>query len=386
MYEIKTYNEISKKGLLTLTPEKYHITSNEENPDAIIVRSYKIQPDEFGNNLKCIARAGAGYNNIPVERCTEKGIVVFNTPGANANAVKELVIAGLLLSSRRITESISALKELPKNEEIAKEAEKIKKKYAGPEIANKTLGVYGLGAIGVLVAQAAIALGMKVIGYDPHISIKNALNIPKELKLVEQQDEILGESDYITFHIPAITPTIKMVNSKLISKMKPGVRLINFARAEIVDIPDIKEALDKNIISYYVCDFADSILVNQKNAIVFPHIGASTPEAEENCAVMSCNQVSEYLETGNIENSVNIPSLQMPWINHKRLAIIHKSVPGMLADISKHLGKASINIINTLSRTGNNIAYTLMDIDKNVDDQFLEQIFQMNNVIKVRLI
>lgn len=385
MFTIRKHDKIAEIGLAELTG--LPVSTDEKNPDGIVLRSHKIQNAEFGEKLLAIGRAGAGVNNIPVEECTQKGIVVFNTPGANANAVKELVIASLLLSSRRIVDSVIALKQVSDRTDIDKKSEKMKAEFAGPEIAGKTLGVVGLGAIGVLVSQAAVGLDMKVIGYDPALSVQNAWNIPREVKQAAHLDTLVAECDYITIHVPLLDATKGLVNAALISKMKTGVRLVNLARSEIVNVPDLVAALKSGKVSFYTCDFADDRLLDLPNVLTFPHLGASTPEAEDNCAVLACRQVREYLERGNIRNSVNFPNVSLePKIGKPRLSIIHKNVPKMLATISDAIGAVNANIDDMMNASRGEAAYTLLDLDALPDPALVAALQKIPGVVKVRVI
>lgn len=386
MYQVRKYNQISELGLRELPTSLYKIHTDINNPQAIILRSHKLKEEDLGDDLLAIGRAGAGVNNVPVAECTQKGIVVFNTPGANANAVKELVLAGLLISSRKIVESIVDLKAVEDRENIAKTAEKMKANYAGPEIAGKKLGIIGLGAIGVCVAQVATSLGMEVIGYDPYISVANAWKMPKEVHFAQSFDSLLAEADYITLHIPASAKTNEFINSNIIAKMKDGVRLLNFSRAEIVKVNDIINGINSGKIAYYVHDFADERLLDIKNVLTLPHLGASTKEAEENCAVMACSQLKEYLENGTIVNSVNFPTVNLKRNGSNRLSIIHSNIPKMIGQISDVIGEADINIIDMMNTSKDDIAYTLMDLNEALTEDILNKIKNLDGVKRVRII
>ena len=334
MYDILTLNKIAKCGTDAFDKAKYTVADAVENPDAIMVRSAAMHDMQFGNKLLAIARAGAGVNNIPVDRCAEEGIVVFNTPGANANAVKELVIAGLLLSSRKVTDAIDWVSTLKGQEDIGKKVEKGKSNFAGPEISGKTLGVIGLGAIGVLVANAAMSLGMKVIGYDPFLSVKAALSLKPGVKTVTDVNDLYAASDYITIHVPYNADTKGTICEKSIAVMKDGVRILNFARGELADTAAVLAAVESGKIACYITDFPSDELIGVKNVICVPHLGASTPESEDNCAVMAASELIDYIENGNIRNSVNFPNAEMNAAGTK-ICVLHKNVPAVISEISQ---------------------------------------------------
>ncbi|MBQ3816741.1 MAG: 3-phosphoglycerate dehydrogenase, partial [Clostridia bacterium] len=334
MYKIKTYNKISKVGL-TAFDDKYTVGDEVENADGAIVRSAALHDVEFPATLKAIARAGAGTNNIPIDRCSENGIVVFNTPGANANAVKELVIAGLLISSRRVISAIDWAKTLKGNgAEVGKMVEKGKSAFAGPEIKGKSLGVIGLGAIGVMVANAANSLGMKVYGYDPYLSVKSAWNLTHNAVHINDINEIFDKCDYITVHVPLTDSTRNLINKAAIEKMKDGVRILNFARGELVNADDIKAALESGKVAAYVTDFPSDEVIGVDGVIAIPHLGASTPESEDNCAIMAARELIDYIENGNIVNSVNLPEVTMPRSGKSRVCVIHKNIPNVLTSVT----------------------------------------------------
>ena len=367
MFKILTLNKISKVGLGQLS-DNYTVSDNEANPDGILLRSFKMHDMELPESLKAVARCGAGVNNIPLDKCAEKGIVVFNTPGANANAVKELVLTGLLLSSRKIMASYAWAQSLQGTEDIAKQVEKGKSNFAGPEIKGKTLGIVGLGAIGVLVANAAVALGMNVIGYDPYFSIKNALALDNAVKFTSNLDDIYAVADYITVHVPATPETKNMINAESLAKCKDGVRLLNFARNELVNVADVKTALESGKVSCYICDFPNEETVGVDGIITLPHLGASTPEAEDNCATMAAKEIMAYLDDGNIVNSVNYPNCSAPRIAGKaRVCVLHKNTPNMLAQITAFFGEKGINIEHMTNNAKGDYAYTILDVD-NADD------------------
>lgn len=382
--EIKTMNKISEKGL-ALFDERYHVGDDVENEDAILVRSAKLHDYKMGENLKAIARAGAGVNNIPVKECADQGIVVFNTPGANANAVKELVLCSLFLSSRRVVEGIEWTKTLDNNDEFGKAVEKGKKQFVGPEIEGKTLGVIGLGAIGVSVANAAVKLGMNVIGYDPYISVNAAWKLSKWVKKAATIDEIFKESDYITVHVPANDSTKNMIDAKAIAEMKPGVRVLNFARGPLVNKDDMIDAVKKGKVARYITDFGDYDYAHTENIIVMPHLGASTPESEENCATMAVQEVRDFLENGNIQNSVNFPTVVEPRTTTYRLCIIHKNIPNMLAKFAGAIAKADMNIENMVNKARGDYAYTIIDTN-DLSEDITKTIEQQEGVIKARII
>lgn len=383
MYTIQTLNKISQSGL-ELFGDNYQITDALEGADAILVRSAKMHDMSLPETVKAIARAGAGVNNIPVEKCAADGVVVFNTPGANANAVKELVIAGLLLSSRKVVEGINWAKTL--TTDIAKEVEKGKGAFTGPEILGKKLGVIGLGAIGVMVANAAQALGMEVIGYDPYISINAAWGLSRHIKHAVSLDEVFGEADYITVHVPLVDATKHMFNKEAFAKMKQGVRILNFSRDTLVHNEDIIEAINAGIVAKYVTDFPVEGVMNNENIITIPHLGASTPESEDNCAVMAVQQIKDFLENGNIVNSVNFPECTMPWGADYRLAIIHKNIPSIIGQITAIIAKEGINIQDMTNRSKGDFAYTLIDTNTNVSEDNVKNIQNIESIISVRIL
>lgn len=389
MFKIQTLNKISVIGLDKFPRDTYEVASEINNPDAILVRSADMHEMELSANVKAVARAGAGTNNIPCDKLAEKGIVVFNTPGANANAVKELVILALLLSSRP---AIAANKwvesELAgKGDEIAALAEKGKSKFVGPELKGKTLGVIGLGAIGNMVANTAIALGMNVIGYDPFLSLKAALALDHNVKIVETLDGIYTKADYITVHVPQTNETKGMINAQSIKVMKDGVRIINLARGGLVNNADMLAALESGKVAAHVTDFADEALLNNPKVICLPHLGASTPEAEDNCAVMAVKELRDFLETGTIVNSVNFPKAVIDSAipaNGTRLCIAHKNIPNLIAGFTSVLGNAKLNISGMIDQNKNELAYALIDVDGKVGDDVLASLKTIEGVINVR--
>lgn len=380
MYNVLTLNKIAAVGTSRLG-SNYSCGDDVKNPDAVLVRSAAMHDMEFESNLLAIARAGAGTNNIPKDRCTEQGIVVFNTPGANANAVKELVIAGLLLSSRKIVEGIDWAKTLKGNgDAVGKMVEKGKSQFVGPEIKGKTLGVIGLGAIGILVANAAVALGMNVIGFDPFMSVPNALKLEPAVKLMKNNEEVMTNCDYLTIHVPLTGDTKDLVDADMIAKMKDGVRILNFSRDGLVNSTAVLEALKSGKVAKYVTDFGTDDILGEENIICMPHLGASTPESEDNCAVMACDQVKEYLENGNIINSVNYPAISLPRSGDTRFCVMHKNVPELLKNV---LAELNGNVENMLSKSRGDYAYTIIDV-AGADKADADKISAVDGVIRVR--
>ena len=385
MFDILTLNKIAKCGLDKLSAN-FVVSDSCADPDGIILRSFSMHEMELGKNLKCVARAGAGVNNIPIEKCTEKGIVVFNTPGANANAVKELVLLGLLISSRKVVPGIEWAKTLSgKGAEVGKMVEKGKSSYVGPEIKGKTLGVIGLGAIGAMVANAAEALGMKVIGYDPFMTVDAAWRLSSGIVHAASMDEVFENSDYLTLHMPANDSTNGSINSEAFAKMKDGVRILNFARGSLVNDAHLAVALEEGKVACYVTDFPNDAVLSMENVIAIPHLGASTPESEDNCAVMAAAELREYLENGNIKNSVNFPDCEMPRCG-ARITVTHKNIPNMLSNFSAIVGDKGINIVNMLNKSKKENAYTIMDIDGDISDDVQGAISAIDGVYSVRVI
>lgn len=385
MYNIKTLNKISNVGLSKFDKSKYVYGDDIENPDAIMVRSASMHDMEMPKSLLAIARAGAGTNNIPVADCADKGIVVFNTPGANANAVKELVILGLLLSSRKVTKAIDWCKTIKdEGDNVGKTVEKGKSAFAGPEIKGKTLGVIGLGAIGRLVADVAVDLGMKVVGYDPFLpadaQLKASITVNNNL------DEIFPVVDYLTVHVPLTDDTKEMINRESIDKMKNTVRIMNFARGALANSDDVIEALEDGRMAAYVTDFPDAKLIGVDGVIAIPHLGASTPESEENCAVMGASELIDYLENGNIKNSVNMPTVAMAKSGSVRVTVIHKNQPNMIAFITDTISKDGVNIASFEDKNRGAIAYSIIDCDTDVSTSVVSDIEKIDGVIKVRVI
>ena len=378
MYNVLTLNKIAAVGTGRLGAD-YTYGDSIENPDAVLVRSAAMHDMEFAGNLLAIARAGAGTNNIPKDKCTEKGIVVFNTPGANANAVKELVLAGLFLSSRKIVEGIEWAKTLKGNgDAVGKMVEKGKSRFVGPEITGKTLGVIGLGAIGILVANAAVALGMNVIGFDPFVSVPNALKLNPYVKLMKSNEEVMTSCDYLTIHVPLTPDTKDLVSAEMIAKMKDGVRILNYSRDGLVNCDAVLEALKSGKVSKYVTDFGNDKILGEENVIVLPHLGASTPESEDNCAMMACDQIKEYLENGNIVNSVNYPAISLPRSGDKRICVMHRNVPERLHDALE-----GMTVVGMLTKSRGDYAYTIIDVTGEANVEKLEAV---EGVVRVRVI
>ncbi|MGN0529765.1 MAG: phosphoglycerate dehydrogenase [Eubacterium sp.] len=386
MYNIKTLNKISNVGLSKFDKSRYAYGDDIENPDAIMVRSAAMHDMEMPTSLLAIARAGAGVNNIPVADCTQKGIVVFNTPGANANAVKELVICGLLLSSRKITKAIDWCKTIKNDENVSKSVEKGKSAFAGPEIKGKTLAVIGLGAIGRLVANAAVDLGMSVIGYDPFLSPEAAETLKKEVTINNNLDEIFPLADYLTVHVPLTPETKEMICAENIAKMKDTVRILNFARGDLANSADIVSALEDGRMAAYVTDFPSAEVIGIDGVIALPHLGASTPESEENCASMGALELIDFLENGNIKNSVNLPAVSLQRSGAARITVIHKNQPNMIATITDTISKDGINIANFLDKNRGEFAYSIIDVDSEVSAAAVEDIKKIDGVIRIRVI
>lgn len=387
---IQTLNNISENGLKVFK-EQYTIDNDSENPDAILVRSFNMHSMDFGSNLKAIARAGAGVNNIPVDKCTEQGIVVFNTPGANANAVKELVLTSLIASSRNLFEGVAWTKTLEnEGDQIGKLVEAGKKQFVGKEIKGKTLGVIGLGAIGALVANNALDLDMDVIGFDPYISIDTAWNLSRNIQRAMTIEELFANSDYITVHVPLLDSTKGMFNAGSFGIMKDGVTILNFSRGGLVNEEDMAVALESGKVGKYITDFPNEETLKMKNVVPIPHLGASTKESEENCAVMAARQVKDYLETGNIKHSVNFPNTSLPYTGKKRVAVFHKNVPNMVGQITSIISDYKLNIADMVNRSRDEYAYTMIDIDNEVNGEVIpslqEKVNQIPGIIAARII
>ncbi len=388
MFKIQTLNKIDTEGLNLFPLSNYEIASELPNPDAIVLRSFEMHNMELPLSLKAVARAGAGVNNIPIDKCTENGIVVFNTPGANANGVKELVIAGMLLASRDISGGIEWAKTLiGQGDQVPALIEKGKNNFAGQEIQGKTLAVIGLGAIGVLIANAATALGMKVIGYDPYMSVKQALKLSREVIWVEGIQPLLSQADYVTINIPQTSETKGYLNKEKFKMMKPGVRILNFARGGLVNNNDLKDAIAEGKVACYVTDFPDETTLKMEKVISIPHLGASTVESETNCAIMAVNQTKEFLEHGNIINSVNFPDAEMEMHNEARILVANRNVPNMVSQISAVLGAEGLNIDNMLNKKRGEMAYNIIDVDKPViDESIREKLLAIDGIFMVRII
>lgn len=387
MYKILCLNKISSIGTDRFG-SSYEYGTEMEKPDGILVRSASMHDMTFDENLKAIARAGAGVNNIPLDTCTEQGIVVFNTPGANANAVKELVIASLFLTSRKIPAAMDWVKTLKgQGSEVGKLVEKGKSNFGGPEIKGKTLGVIGLGAIGILVANAAKHLGMTVYGYDPYLSVDAAWSLSHGVQKAESLEEIFQKSDYITLHLPLTDDTKNLIGKENFTKMKDGVRILNFARGELVHSADMLNALADGKVAAYATDFPTDELIGAENVIAIPHLGASTPESEDNCAVMAVEQIKDYLENGNIKNSVNLPALSMPRDGSSiRICIIHKNVPNTIANLTAICGRAGLNIEHMQNSSRKSYAYTILDVTGTVSDSDIQAISALDEIIRIRVI
>lgn len=387
MYNIRLMNKISSNGLNRLPTDSFTCGADVTNPDAILVRSADLHSEEFNPELLCIARAGAGVNNIPLDRAAEAGVVVFNTPGANANAVKELVLTGLFLASRKIAEGIEWAKGLrDSGDEVTKLVEKGKSQFVGPEIEGKTLGVIGLGAIGVLVANAAERLGMTVLGYDPYLSVDAAWSVSRSIRHCTDINEIYEKSDYITIHVPATPETTGMINEKTISVMKDGVRILNFARGTLVNTDDIIKALGEGKVLKYVTDFPEAKLIGLENVVALPHLGASTPESEENCAVMAVDELKNYILKGNIKNSVNFPTICMPISGVCRICVLHKNVPNTVNSITSVVSEEGLNIANMQNASKKDWAYTVLDLDNDAPTSIVEKISALDGIVRARII
>ncbi|MDR0314706.1 MAG: phosphoglycerate dehydrogenase [Oscillospiraceae bacterium] len=387
MYKIQTLNKISPSGLEHFHSNKYTYGNEITSPDAIMVRSASMHEMDFSSDLLAIARAGAGVNNIPVDKCSEDGIVVFNTPGANANAVKELVICSLLLSSRKIVSGIDFCKTLKdEGEKVGPLVEKGKSAFAGPEISGKKLGVIGLGAIGVLVANCAKSMGMEVFGYDPYLSVDAAWNLSRSIKHAKSLQEIFSECDYLSLHLPSNKETKDLVNSASISSMKDGIRILNFSRAELVCDDDIIDALQSGKVASYATDFPTHKLIDVNGVIAIPHLGASTPESEDNCARMAVFELIDYLENGVIKNSVNFPDVDLPRSTDCRVCVIHRNIPNVLNPITAPFTAANININNMVNLSKKDYAYTIVDSDKYADESIIKQIREIDGIIRVRVL
>lgn len=389
MFKIKTHNAIAAVGLDRFPSDSYTVAPDLEHPDAMLLRSYKLPADELGPELMAIARAGAGVNNVPVEACSERGIIVFNTPGANANSVKELVITGLLLASRDVfggIEYVRTLADVTDEAELNKLVEAEKKRFKGRELIGKTLGVVGLGAIGSMVARAGLDLGMDVIGYDPALSVEAAWRIPAEVERMENLPALFSKADYVTLHVPLLPATEGMINAESLQSFKPGSVLLNFARQPIVDTNALTEALANGQVGRYVADFPVPGLIDHEKVMLTPHLGASTAEAEENCAVMAANQLMNFLETGSIVNSVNFPTVTMDVSSGHRVAVTNRNVPGMLGKMTSVLADRSINVLDLINKSRDDLAYNIIDLAEAPDEELLQAFRDIESVINVRVI
>jgi D-3-phosphoglycerate dehydrogenase len=387
MLKIQTLNNISEKGLELFPKKQYEVGEKTVDPDGILVRSFKMNDMELPAALKAVARAGAGVNNIPVDRCTQRGVVVFNTPGANANSVKELVLSALFLASRSLFEAIKWVKGLQgKGDEVSKLVEKGKAQFTGPEIKGKKMGVIGLGAIGSLVANDCVALGMDVSGFDPFISVEAAWGLSREVKKAKSLDGLLADSDFISLHVPLKDDTKAFLSAKKFGLMKKGIVILNFARGELVNSADLKKAIEAGTVGAYVTDFPDDTMLGIEKVIPIPHLGASTPEAEENCALMAVKQLKDFLENGNVVNSVNFPNCEMAKTANARLVIANKNIPMMIGQITTVLAEKKINIADMLNRHKGDVAYNIIDVEGTIDAATLEKIKKIDGIIMARLI
>lgn len=391
MFKVKTYNQISVKGLERFGLDKYEVASDFNEPDAYILRSHKLHGEPLPESVRAVARAGAGTNNVPVADYTKKGVVVFNAPGANANAVKELVLAGMLLASRGIIpgmEYSQSLTDMDDADAMSKLLEKQKSQFAGSELMGKTLGVVGLGAIGSMVAETALALGMKVVGYDPALSVEAAWRLPSQVGRMENLQALLARSDYITVHVPAIEPTKHMINAESLSVVKEGAVLLNFARESIVDAQAVVESLDKKQLRMYICDFPEPCLLQRSDVYAMPHIGASTLEAEENCAVMVADQLMDYLENGNVKNSVNFPAVSMERNGNlgARITFCNDNVSGVLGQVLSVLADHQVNVIDMVNKSRGEIAYNIIDVEQAPSEAVQTAIASVEHVISVRVV
>tara|TARA_B110000503_G_scaffold35642_1_gene58272 strand:- start:26606 stop:27775 length:1170 start_codon:yes stop_codon:yes gene_type:complete len=389
MYKVRTYNQLSSKGLDRFNSENYDVSSDVVNPDAFILRSHKLHDEDIPMSVKAVARAGAGVNNIPIEKFTEKGIVVFNTPGANANAVKELIASALFISSRDIfggMNYVQGLTDIKDAAEMSKLLEKQKSQFAGSEVMGKTLGVVGLGAIGSMVANMALELGMNVVGFDPAMSVEAAWRLSHKVEKMDNLQSLLAKADFITLHVPALDVTKNLINAETLAFMKTSAILLNFAREEVVDSSAVRHALDNKSLRKYVTDFPTPELLGRKDVILMPHIGASTEEAEENCAIMAVDQLMDYLEQGNIRNSVNFPATKMPRNGGYRITFCNKNVPKILGSVLSLLADCSLNVIDMVNKSRNDAAYNIIDVESEPTQDLLDKISNVEGIFSVRLI
>ena len=389
MYKVRTYNQLSSKGLDRFNSENYDVSSDVVDPDAFILRSHKLHDEDIPMSVKAVARAGAGVNNIPIEKFTEKGIVVFNTPGANANAVKELIASALFISSRDIfggMNYVQGLTDIKDAGEMSKLLEKQKSQFAGSEVMGKTLGVIGLGAIGSMVANMALELGMNVVGFDPAMSVEAAWRLSHKVEKMDNLQSLLAKADFITLHVPALDVTKNLINAETLAFMKTSAILLNFAREEVVDSSAVRHALDNKSLRKYVTDFPTPELLGRKDVILMPHIGASTEEAEENCAIMAVDQLMDYLEQGNIRNSVNFPATKMPRNGGYRITFCNKNVPKILGSVLSLLADCSLNVIDMVNKSRNDAAYNIIDVESEPTQDLLDKISNVEGIFSVRLI
>jgi D-3-phosphoglycerate dehydrogenase len=389
MFKIKTYNAISNKGLDLFDRQHYDVAADCDTPDAYVLRSHKLHDEVIPASVKAIARAGAGVNNIPVEQCTQAGVVVFNSPGANANAVKELVLAGLLLSTRDIAGGmryVQTLTHLTTAEEMGQLLEKEKKNFVGHELYGRTLGVVGLGAIGAMVADMGLALGMNVVGFDPALSVEAAWKLSSQVEKMDSLQALLSRSDYVTLHVPAIAPTRHMINAQSLQALKSSAVLLNFARESIVDAAAVIASLDEGRMKTYVCDFPEPSLLGRADLLAMPHLGASTAEAEENCAVMAVEQLKDFLESGNIKNSVNFPPINLPRGDGYRITLVNQNVSGVLGNVLSIFTERRINVLDMLNKSRDDIAYSIIDVEQMPSVDVIEAIRQVESVIAVRVL
>ena len=387
MFRIKTLNKISPVGLAVLGKDRYMVGDDVQDPDAILVRSADMLEYEFNPALRCIGRAGAGTNNIPSQRCCDAGIVIFNSPGGNSQAVKELAICALLLASRKIVGGIEWVKSIAdKGDEVAKLVEKGKSQFVGPEIAGKTLGVIGLGAVGIKLANAAVDLGMNVMGYDPYLSVDAAFTLSSSIRHVTDVETIYRSCDYISIHVPLTSETRGMINAQSISLMKGNVRIINIARGELVDDDDMIDALKNGRVACYVTDFPNGKTANAEGIIATPHLGASTPESEDTCAVMAAREIADYLNNGNIVNSVNMPCVSMDRSGVARVCVFHKNIPNMISSILGVISGENINVTNMVNKSRGDIAYSMLDLDSRIHETLVDKIRGLDGIIRVRLL
>jgi D-3-phosphoglycerate dehydrogenase len=384
---VKLLNKISPKGIEVLERNGLVCSENIDNPNAIMLRSFSMHEMELPSSLEAVARAGAGVNNIPIDKCSEKGIVVFNTPGANANAVKELTITALFLTSRKIIDSVLWTRSLTETgKELSSIVEKGKSRFAGPEIKGKKLGVIGLGAIGVMVANAAKSLGMEVEGYDPYMSVDSAWGLSRSVHKASSLEELLSTCDYVTLHVPLMESTKNMMDMSKLSLMKKGSKLLNFSRGELVNNIDLKKAIEEGIIEAYATDFPSEELLQMDRVILFPHIGASTPESEDNCAAMAANELSDYLLRGSIRNSVNFPSCDLNGSFEHRVTLAHYNVPNMVGQITTMLAKEGINIRHMINKSRDKLAYTIIDVDSELPDKTVDELRSIGSMLRVRIL